>query len=448
MARIQDTDNNSSHNLPASKMEQEKLFTFTTKQISSHLKQGTITINSDLVTPIRQQIMVQFAKKTTTPGLTDIPLAYIEQNYKKEIYRHTKNFLYRYLVIDFLAESIIKKKLIAVNHPRLIASELLTTGQATFTFDLSVADQINIREWKHFIFKAPRRKNYKDLDKQVNLFIKHQQELVKKNSAKIIQETDWVGMRAIISNEQGKPTSPPHENRFWIRISSNTIRHPLISFLLGKGIGDSFISNKLSLNSNLSETVSDKQTFLITITAIAKGSFLQIDAFKSTFKLINKTAMHEKLIEIFSFRNDISQRRSIIEEMFHLLFSKHRFEVPKHLILRKQEELLFAIKNRPDYQAYRSHSTFNKHVSMLAEKQLKEEILIDQIAMHEKIKAETRDIAQYLNLLSNPRLKEFLYFRSFLDSADDYPAPIHHSTLQQICHREKTLNHIIYHLTR
>ena len=110
MARIQDTDNNSSNNLPTSKMEQEKLFTFTTKQISSHLKQGTITINSDLVTPIRQQIMVQFAKKTTTPGLTDIPLAYIEQNYKKEIYRHTKHFLYRYLVIDFLAESIIKKK--------------------------------------------------------------------------------------------------------------------------------------------------------------------------------------------------------------------------------------------------------------------------------------------------------------------------------------------------
>ena len=173
-----------------------------------------------------------------------------------------------------------------------------------------------------------------------------------------------------------------------------------------------------------------------------------MEAFKSTFRLGNKAAVHEKLVEVFSSRNDISQRRAIIEEMFHLLFSKHRFEIPKHLIIRKQEEILRNLSRRPDYQAYKAQGGFMDQVAALAEKQLKEEILIDQIGDVERIRVEHKDIAHFLNLLSNERLKEFAYFRSFLDSMEECPIPLHESMVRHTVRREKTLNYILHCLTR
>jgi len=154
------------------------------------------------------------------------------------------------------------------------------------------------------------------------------------------------------------------------------------------------------------------------------------------------------LIEVFSYRNDISQRKAIIEEMFNLLFSKHRFEVPKHLIIRKQEEILSSLKKRPDYQVYKLNKNFTDQVALLGEKQLKEEIIIDQIASHDNVKVDTRDIQNYLNLFANHRLKEFVYFKPHQESFEDSTSPIHNSLLKQFCRREKTLNYVLYHLTR
>ena len=225
------------------------------------------------------------------------------------------------------------------------------------------------------------------------------------------------------------------------------MRYALIDFLEGKKLNDRVITSSLSLDPIFDDTTVGMHSFLVTVEAITKGECFSVELFKTTFRLSNKAAIHEKLIEVFSYRNDVSQRRAIIEEMFHLLFSKHRFEIPKHLVLRRQEEILKSLRDSPDYQAYKSHQNFMMQVSQLAEKQLKEEILIDQIAANERIKIETKDIQQYLNLLSNKRLKEFLYFRSFFDIAEQYSRPIHQSVLKQIFRREKTLNHILHHLT-
>jgi len=134
--------------------------------------------------------------------------------------------------------------------------------------------------------------------------------------------------------------------------------------------------------------------------------------------------------------------------MFHLFFSKHRFEIPKHMIIRKQEDILRNLKKRPDYQVYKSNKNFIDQVNLLAEKLLKEEIMIDQIANHENIKLEMKDIRNYLSLFTNERLKEFVYFKSLADIFDESSPPMPHNLLRHICRREKTLNHILHHLTK
>ena len=158
--------------------------------------------------------------------------------------------------------------------------------------------------------------------------------------------------------------------------------------------------------------------------------------------------IHNKLMEVFSYRNDTSQRKAIIDEVFHLLLSKHRFEIPKHLVLRRQEDIVQTLAQQPDYHVYKANKDFEIFVEMLAEKQLKEEIIIDQIAQSEHIKVDIRDGAQYLHLWSNKRLKEFIYFKPLLAHLDDPETLINTTIFSQAVLREKTLNHIIHTLSR
>ena len=152
-------------------------------------------------------------------------------------------------------------------------------------------------------------------------------------------------------------------------------------------------------------------------------------------------------MEIFSYRNDQSQRKAIVEELFHLLLTKHRFEIPKHLVIRRQEDILLGIMQQPDYHVYKAQKDFIEHVELLAEKQLKEEIMIDQISYQDNIQVDLKDVEQYLSLYNNRRLREFIYFKPLLEKLDIPNRIINANTLAQTVMREKTLNYIIYTLT-
>jgi FKBP-type peptidyl-prolyl cis-trans isomerase (trigger factor) len=154
------------------------------------------------------------------------------------------------------------------------------------------------------------------------------------------------------------------------------------------------------------------------------------------------------MMEVFSYRNDVSQRKTIIEETFNLLLSKHRFEVPKHLVLRRQEDILLNLVTQPDYHVYKAQKDFLKCIELLAEKSLKEETLIDQIAYKENIRVDTVDIQDYLNLLNNKKICEFAYFRPTIEKIEDLHAPLNQSAITHTTLREKTLNYIIYNLTK
>ena len=56
--------------------------------------------------------------------------------------------------------------------------------------------------------------------------------------------------------------------------------------------------------------------------------------------------MNRKLIEVFSYRNDISQRHAMVEEALKVLLSKHKFTIPNYIILRYQEILLENIQSQ------------------------------------------------------------------------------------------------------
>jgi FKBP-type peptidyl-prolyl cis-trans isomerase (trigger factor) len=227
------------------------------------------------------------------------------------------------------------------------------------------------------------------------------------------------------------------------------VSKPFQYSLTEKKIGDTLITEHLPLQNEFSSINNCHQyKFLITIKKITKGKNLCLESFKHNFKLKSKLEVHKKLIEVFSYRNDVSQRKAIIEELFHLLLSKHRFEVPKHFIMRRQEDILHALKQHPDYQVYKIQPDFSRQIELLAEKQLQEEILIDQISYKENIKIDEKDTHHYLHLFNNNRLKEFIYFKPVLEKIEDSQQPLQIGILKQSVLREKTLNHIIHVLTK
>jgi FKBP-type peptidyl-prolyl cis-trans isomerase (trigger factor) len=378
----------------------------------------------------------------------DVSLEYIKQNFGTHLKAHLKEFLFKYFVINFLCKTIFEKKIILGGDPRLHMIVFQDTNELIYSFKLSLFNPPRLTEWKFFPFKAPKRKNYKDLDRQVDLFIKREREHSKQCTNQGIQVGDWIKCLISVVNANHVSIFDSHGEPFWLNISNEEVDLPLHSKFINKTVHDVFFSNAKSLQEYFSSEFNTLYLFKIEILDILPNAFFCFEHFKRHFRTKTNKEMLQKLIEVFSYRNDISQRRSMVEEALKLLFSKHRFAVPNYLILRQQEVLLDSIHSNPDYHVYRAQKDFKERIRQLAEKQTKEAILIDQIAYHEKITISDQDIKGYLNLLQRPRMKEFIYFKYPLIKLDGQEVPIPEEELKRTCLREKTLNFILYHLTR
>jgi FKBP-type peptidyl-prolyl cis-trans isomerase (trigger factor) len=421
-----------------------------TKPISSHLLRAQILVPTSIIKETYKRAVVLYTKYAQPEGLKNITLPhdYVEKEHANEIRNNVKKFILKHIVIDYLLNQVSNKKIAIANYPRLKKMDFLKNGSIEYLFDLSIATQLPLKDWKLFTFKAPKRKRYKDLDKQVDFFLKRECDKHKKLNGLVIENNDWVNFDAIIIGDKKKPIIPLHKANFWMKVNITHIEKPFHMHFIGKQEQDSFLTHSIPINEEFQDSLTENCNFLITIKSVAKGSHLSIEAFKTIFKLKNKIDIHNKLIEVFSYRNDISQRRSIIEEVFHLFFSKHRFEVAKHLTIRKQESLINMLRKQPDYQVYKAQKDFHQKVAMLAEKLLKEEILIDQIAYKENIKVSSKDIKHYLTLFNNNRLREFVYFKPAFEPLEDNDNPLPESFLKQAVLREKTLNYVIHSLTQ
>lgn len=432
-------------------MEQEVKLFCSIEKVSPQTDRAVITIPSLFVESLVNHAAKAQQKKVHVPGFGQglAPLNYIKTHYKTHLHEYVKQFLFKYFVVDELYNQIKEKKLNVAGDPRLESAEILNeNNQALFVFQLSPVEPIDFKEWKHFAFKAPRRKKYKDIDRQVDTFIEEEQKALKEYQSNGISTGDWVNFECAVYDETECPLFKEHKQPLWIKIGDEEADHENGSLFSRKQRGDSFITDQGALHDYFYHELSPDYKFKITVNDVIPYSYFSFDDFRRHFRLKTQKDLHQKLIEVFSFRNDLSQRRTMVEETFKLLFSKHRFEVPNHIILRQQEQVIHELQMNPDYPVYKTERQFENFVKMLALKQAREMILVDQIAHHENIQITNEDIHGYLNCLNRPRTKEFVYFQLPSTKVNGQEMPIPQELLKNYCSREKTLNHIIYNLNK
>jgi len=423
---------------------------FSLKQTNQQFGYLTVTIPSEYVERLYHEASDQQQQKSHVLGFSrgQAPVSYIEQNFQPHLLEHIKEFFFKYFVIDSLYKKLQDERVFFAGEPRLTNILIAPHQNASFSFSLTLAKPIPLQGWKRLPFKAPKRKNYKDLDRQVENFLKEEQEAAKKVKLNVVDLGDWVNFHVSVLDKSKKPLFGNFKERLWLKVGVEEADGPFQSLFVGKKVGDSFVTDHPGLQEHFSTHLDTNYLFLIEIVDYLSHAYFCVEHFKRHFKLKNAKELHQKCIEVFSYRNDISQRRATSEEALKTLLSKHIITVPPHLVLRQEKAILEMVCAQPDYHVYKMQPDFREKITLLAEKQLRESTVIQQLAFLEKITVNNMDVKGYLNLLCRQRTSEFIYFEPPTTKFSGREAPVSASLLAQCCLKEKTLNHAILHLTK
>ena len=423
---------------------------FSLRQTNQQFGYVTVTIPHEYVERLYKEASDQQKQRSHIYGFSrgQAPISYIEQNFQPHLLEHIKEFFFKYFVIDWLYKKLQEERIFFAGEPRLTNILIAPRQNAAFSFSLTLAKPISLQGWKRLPFKAPKRKNYKDLDRQVENFLKEEQEAAKNVKPNIIDIGDWVNFQVCLLDKNKKPLLGDFKEKLWLKIGTEEADGPFQALFVGKKVGDSFLTDHPGLQEHFSTHLDTMYLFLVEIVDYLSHAYFCIEHFKRHFKLKNAKDLHQKCIEVFSYRNDISQRRATSEEALKTLLSKHSIIAPPHLVLRQEKAILEMVCNQPDYHVYKMQPDFREKITLLAEKQLRESILIQQLAFLEKINVNSLDVKGYLNLLCRPRTSEFIYFEPPTTKFSGRETPVSTSLLIQCCIKEKTLNHAILHLTK
>jgi FKBP-type peptidyl-prolyl cis-trans isomerase (trigger factor) len=417
------------------------------EQNTSHVM---VDVQQPFVQSLYQELLLNHQKGVRTYGFSQgqTPVSYVSMTNRAPILQHIKDFFYFHSVHDYVYESLAQHKMVTIGPAELSHISLENEDQKiSYQFNVSIIDPGFKNEWKRLHFKPPCRKNYKDLDKQAELFIQTET----KNGLQIsntIAMHDWVCFSIKIYGYQELPILPDYKQTFWLKISNEEPDSEAQKLFIDKKVGDIFINTSPFLQELVSSTFDSDYRFEIEIIDRIPTQAFSLDYFRQHFRLKSNKDIHSKLIEIFSFRNDISQRRETAHSAYNLLIKNFPLALPEDRIKERQRELLHEIHTNPDYLVYKKQSDFNDITYKLATRQLYETILIDYIAYQENIEATHQDIVYYLNFMQRPRMQEFLFFRLPSTKLQDQEMPLTAQQIKQQCLREKTLNHVINHLTK
>lgn len=381
----------------------------------------------------------------------EVPLDYIKKNFKEHLLEHVKEFALKHLVIPFLYEQIRMQKILVAGDPKLALINLNAQQDGEFSFELTKAPVLIIENWKYLPFKSPKRKNYKDLDRQVEGFLAYEKEQCAKHVPDDgVQLGDWVNFDLALATETQNDRHTPHNHtqNFWFKLGNQDVEGTLRETFIGKKSGDTIISDNQSLQEYFSTDLETNYIFNIKVTDTIPYTFFCIDSFKAHFRLKANKEINQKLIEVFSYRNDIPLRRAIVEETLKLLMAKNKFTVPDDIVRRQEQIILETVQENPDYNVYRVQKDFQQRIRQLAERQSSEMILLDQFAFHENLNATNQEVKYYLNFFNRPRMKEFIYCQLPTCKIQGQEVPIPTELIKHFCLREKTINHLIYHLTK
>lgn len=423
---------------------------FEINEVSQNFCKIVITIPAVIATAAYNEAVKAQAKAIKTYGFhhDNTPQEYVRQNFEKNIKTYLEEFLFKHFVLSFLYNKIRETKLNIAGDPRISEINIQNDKDAVFIFEASLFPKIEFQNWKYYAFKAPKRKNYKDLDRQAIDFLKEEKIKKKECTGDHINLGDWVSFDVWIVDEEKKQIFDNHKESLWIKIGEEEADAESQALFLSKKIGDTIYTQCDLIQEYFGTNTGSSYTFGIKIKDIVHNAYFCFEMFKKQFRLKTKKELANQLIEIFSYRDDISQRQATVEEAFRLMFSKYEIDIPSYLTLRQQKNVLSEIQKNPDYHVYKSQRNFEENIKSLAEKQIKETIFIDQLACKEKIKVTHEDIINYLNLTKRPRMKEFIYFKIPETTVDCQEMPISAELIAQQSLREKTVNFVIYNFTR
>jgi FKBP-type peptidyl-prolyl cis-trans isomerase (trigger factor) len=410
----------------------------------------TITVPPDIVTRLFEETAVTQQKLLRPTGFDyrETPLSFIKQQHYHSLFTHLKEFLIKFYVLNYLFKTIRTEKLVIAGDPSLDSIVITQEHVGLFTFSGAFITPPPIQEWRYLPFKAPKRKNYKDLDRQVEHFIVEEITATQHHAHKGIQENDWVCISLTPTDATGSHLFDNLIQFFWIQISDEKVDNPLRDLLLDMHVGNTVITQNAGIQEYFSEQLATNYHFSLTIVTTVPYSYVCFEQIKTHFKLKTKKDLLKKLIEVFSYRNDISQRRAMVEECLELLLAKHPLSVPVHIINAFKETLLGAMHTSPDYNVYRTQKEFYTLIYDLSEKIAKETVFLDALAYHEKVAIDRSDIENYLNCIKRSRTKEFIYSRSSIPHYEGQSTLIPEEDLIRIVLREKVINHVLYHLTK
>src|SRR4030095_9399288 len=300
------------------------------------LCRATITVSKSLVNSFFTETAFTLKSTINAHGFQqgEVPVEYIAKQYRVNITEHLKEFFFKFGIVNFLFQEMRTQKLLVAGDPRLTDIFLEYDHDARFVFELSVFPAIPLNEWKYFPFKSPSRKNYKDLDRQVESFIQDEQKNLESfNSVHGIGIGDWVHFNISVVDNKERFLDERFVQTFWLKLGNEEVESHFRSLFLGKKKGDEFVVANRGLQDYFSDQLRTCYNFKVTILDVVPFSYFCFDQFKDHFRVKTNKDMNKKLIEVFSYRNDISQRLAMVEEAFKLLLSRHRFFAPNHLVL-------------------------------------------------------------------------------------------------------------------
>lgn len=378
-----------------------------------------------------------------------IPLPYIQKHFKTSIINHLKEIALKFFGFNALLKTIREQKIIIAGPPTLKDIVFEDSGITTYHFQANTPKELYMQSWKYLPFKAIPRKKYRDIDKQVKSFLDEEDLLFQKyNPSSGIQIGDWVCFHAWLIDHKNRRIFLGQHTSSWLKIGDEEPDLMMQKLFVGKQIGDTFVTDMPCLQNYFCESSDNNYAYEITIKDIVPHAFFSLPLFKQYFKIKTQKDLQNKLIEVFSFHNDISQRRLMTYEALGLIMKKNQIIMPDNAINVQKKEILQGMQSKADFMVYKMDHNFDLQVTELAKKQLADAVIAESIAYSDNLTVSESDIKGLLHLTQRPRIKDFIYFPFIKSQANGQEFPIEEETLNHFCLKEKAVNHIIHHLTK
>ncbi|MBT3455625.1 hypothetical protein HN446_01025, partial [bacterium] len=209
--------------------------------VNDQLALVTITVPGSIVDKVYKEIVFSHRSKINTYGFhqSQIPLEYVEQNFKPYLTELVTEFLFKFFVISFLYKKTRAEFIAIAGDPRISDITVEPGQDAQFCFELTLAKTISLHEWKKNVFKSPKRKRYKDIDRQASSFVREESENTKKFSSDMLSPGDWTSFHVKVLDRNNKPIFDTSEH-LWLKVGNEEADTPCQETFLGKKIGDTF----------------------------------------------------------------------------------------------------------------------------------------------------------------------------------------------------------------